>query len=81
MKMRTFTLSMMTLLLSAGPLMAMDSEYQEKRREALESKSGSSVDQEDSSIDRSRDLDVSELNIPAGDGWEQTRESLRYWWQ
>lgn len=35
MKIRTVTLAMMALMLSAGPLMAMDSVYQEERRQAL----------------------------------------------
>lgn len=35
MKIRTVTLAMMTLMLSAGPLMAMDSEHQDRARQGL----------------------------------------------
>lgn len=58
MKIRTVTLAMMTLMLSAGPLMAMDSEYQEKRRQALYAESGSTTIQAVPSIDHRRDRDV-----------------------
>ncbi|PRY72600.1 hypothetical protein [Halomonas ventosae] len=60
MKIRTVILAMMTLMLSAGPLMAMDSEYQEKRRQALQEKSTSSAIQAQSSIDQRCNREVSQ---------------------
>lgn len=58
MKIQTVTLAMMALMLSAGPLIAMDAEYQEKRRQALYAESGSSTIQAVPSIDhRDRDVD------------------------
>lgn len=84
MKIRIVTLAMMALMLSAGPLMAMDSEYQEKRREALQEKSTSSANQAESSIDQRRNRDVSHRgegqHRRVDDEWQQTREALRYWW-
>ncbi|TDR52261.1 hypothetical protein DFP85_11341 [Halomonas ventosae] len=60
MKIRTVTLAMMTLILSAGSLMAMDSEYQEKRRQALQEKSASASIQADNSIEKRRSREVSQ---------------------
>lgn len=40
MKIRIVTLAMMTLMLSAGPLMAMDSEYQDRTRQSLHQRGG-----------------------------------------
>ncbi|MFY0992261.1 hypothetical protein [Halomonas sp. C05BenzN] len=84
MKIRVITLAMMALMLSAGPLMAMDSEYLEKRRQALKERSGSVSIQEENSIDQRRSRDVSqrgEGQLRRGDDeWQQTREALRYWW-
>ena len=88
MKIRTLTLAMMTLMLSTGPLMAMDSEFQEKRQKALHEDRQSSAMQAESSTKKQRKRDVSQR----GNGqqrrvdedwqkWEQTREALRYWWR
>ncbi len=84
MKIRTVTLAMMALMLSAGPLMAMDSEFQEKRRQALQEKSTSSAIQAENAIDQRRDREVSQRgegqHRRSDDEWQQTREALRYWW-
>lgn len=84
MKIRTVTLAMMALMLSAGPLMAMDSEYQEKRRQALQEKSASASIQAENSIDQRGDREVSQRgegqHRRSDDEWQQTREALRYWW-
>ncbi|MBB3189534.1 hypothetical protein [Halomonas cerina] len=80
MKTRILILATITLLLSAGPLIAMDSAYQKKHHQELQSESGRSVNQEASIIMRDRDRDPRELHLPEGDDWEQTREILRYWW-
>ncbi len=84
MKIRIVTLAMMALMLSSGPLMAMDSEYQDKRRQALQDKRTSSVIQAESSIDQQRNREgVQRGEGPHGrvdDEWSQTREALRYWW-
>lgn len=84
MKIRTVTLAMMALMLSAGPLMAMDSEYQEKRRQALQEKSTSVSIKAENSIDKRRNRDVSQRgegqHRRSDDEWQQTREALRYWW-
>lgn len=84
MKIRIGTLAMMALMLSAGPLMAMDSEYQEKRRQTLHTESKSSVMQAENSVDQRRNRDVSQRgegqHRRVNDEWQQTREALRYWW-
>lgn len=84
MKIRIVTLAMMALMLSAGPLMAMDSEYQEKRRQALQEKSTSSAIQSENSIDQRRSRDVSQRgegqHRRSDEEWQQTRDALRYWW-
>lgn len=84
MKIRAITLAMITLMMGAGPLMAMDSEYQDKRRQALQEKSTSSAIQAESSIDQRRNRDVSQPEEGqyrrTEDDWQQTREALRYWW-
>ncbi|MDR9440329.1 MAG: hypothetical protein RI841_12690 [Halomonas sp.] len=88
MKIRVITLAMMALMLSAGPLMAMDSEYQEQRRQALQEKSTSSAIQAENSIDQRRNREVSQRGEAQHrridkdwQQWEQTREALRYWWR
>jgi hypothetical protein len=84
MKIRIITLAMMAMMLSAGPLMAMDSEHQERRRQALQEKSASSSLQAESSIDQRRNREVSQRgegeHRRVDDEWQQTREALRYWW-
>lgn len=84
MKIRIVTLAMMTLIVSAGPLMAMDSEYQEKRRQALYQESASSAIQAERSIDQHRDPDANkregQQHRLVDDEGEVTREALRYWW-
>jgi len=88
MKIRSMTLAMMTLMLSAGPLMAMDSEYQQKRRQALHENSIHSGIHAEDSIEKRRNSD---LNQGSGGqhrrvdeewrNWEQTRDALQYWWR
>lgn len=88
MKIHAITLTMMTLMLSSFPLMAMDSEFQEKRHKALHEESISSTLEPKRSTEQPRKRDVSQR----GDGqhrhadkdwqeWDQTREALRYWWR
>ncbi len=84
MKIRTITLAMMTLMLSTGPLIAMGSEYQEKRRQALHAEDGGSAMQAEPSIDQHRDRDANRReggeHRRVDDQGELTREALRYWW-
>lgn len=84
MKIRTITLTMMTLMLSISPLMAMDSEYLQKRQKALHAGSESSAMQAEPSIDRHRDRDANRRadrqHRRVDDQGELTREALRYWW-
>lgn len=84
MKIRIVTLAMMALILSAGPLMAMDSEYQDKRRQALQEKSASSAIQAENYIDQRRNREVSQRgegqNRGVDDEEKLTRKALHYWW-
>ncbi|MBF7054979.1 hypothetical protein IOC61_16895 [Halomonas sp. KAO] len=77
MKTRNVALAMMTLMLSTGPLMAMDSQYQESQRKALQEESTGVAMQADSSNDQQRE-DGQHLRE---DGAESlTQEALRFWW-
>lgn len=87
MKIQGFTFAVLSLTLSAGPLMAMDSEFQEERRQALHAETTSSVMHGESSLEKRRDRHVSqpgdEPNAQVDSEWEQwelTQEALRYWW-
>ena len=88
MKIQIVTLTMMTLMLSAGPLIAMDSEFREKRHEALheEIKGASQKAQRPTEQQRKRELsqrdDGQHRHVDEDwQKWEQTREALRYWWR
>ncbi|MGM0984356.1 MAG: hypothetical protein ACQEXG_13170 [Pseudomonadota bacterium] len=88
MKIQGFTLAVMSLMLSAGPLMAMDSEFKEERRQALHAETTSSVQQREGSQEKRRDRHVSqrgdEQHSQVDSEWEQwelTQEALRFWWR
>ena len=77
MKTRYVALAMMTLMLSTGSLMAMDSQYQQSQREALQEESTSVAMQANSSNAQQRE-DGQHLRE---DGAESlTQEALRFWW-
>lgn len=82
-----FTLVVMSLMLSAGHLMAMDAEFKEERRQARHAETTSSVRHGENSLEKRRDRHVSqpgdEQNAQVDSEWEQwelTQEALRYWW-
>ncbi|CAM3438250.1 hypothetical protein [Halomonas lysinitropha] len=88
MKTQGFMLAIISLMLSAGPLMAMDSEFQDKRRQALHAETTSSVQQGEGSLERRRERHVNqrgdEQHSQVDSEWEQwelTQEALRYWWR
>ncbi|MDZ7851111.1 MAG: hypothetical protein U5L98_00290 [Halomonas sp.] len=88
MKIQSFTLAVMSLMLSAGPLMAMDSEFQEKRRQELHAETTSSVGHGEGSLEQRPDRHVNqrgdEQHSQVDSEWEQwelTQEALRYWWR
>jgi len=87
MKNRTIVLAMMALVLSVGPLMAMDSEYLEKRRQALQETRTNPAIQAENPIEKRRNKEVSHrvesqhsLIDEDSQNGKLTREALRYWW-
>ncbi|SDN64589.1 hypothetical protein SAMN04487957_101250 [Halomonas shengliensis] len=74
--------SMVATALLAGPVavMAMDSEFLEKKREQLQEQQEKSHDQDQgksSSSERNPDRTVASM---AGEGELLTQKALRYWW-
>lgn len=85
MKFRTVTLAMMTLMLSAGPAMAMDSQQQGKHDQTRSSDAGSTAMQAENTTDprlakRAQRQETGQQRQVRGEH-ELTREALRYWWQ
>lgn len=84
MNIRSAVIAMIALMLSAGPLMAMDSEYLEKRRKSLYEDSAGPVSQDEGFGGRSveRDISQSGREQPRGASNEKgvTQDHLRYWW-
>lgn len=87
MKNRTIMLAMMTLMLSAGSLMAMDFESLEKRRQASQETRVSPAIQAEDPIEKRRNKEVSHrvesqhsLIDEDSQNGKLTREALRYWW-
>lgn len=83
MNIRTAVFAMIAMMLSAGPLMAMDSEYLEKRRKSLYEESTSSVTQDERFEGKSGERDMSlrgDSQHGVSDEQKFTQDSLRYWW-
>ncbi|MDY7115027.1 hypothetical protein RAN53_01565 [Halomonas sp. SSL-5] len=84
MKKVMVVLASLTMFLGSGALMAMDSEYMEKRRKQISETAESNVSQLSEARQENR-LDLVGSVRDEGDGvvsafGDKTREALRHWW-
>ncbi|TFH86258.1 hypothetical protein EQG41_12930 [Billgrantia azerbaijanica] len=80
MNIRVLTVALLVALLGAGQALAMDSEYLEQRRKALEQEATPQSEMATQQLMSKRRAEEAAPASPQGHG-EQTREALDPWWR